>query len=216
MNTLLLEDDVDLGGAVVEHLECAGHTTHWCKLLSQARAAPWPELALLDLTVPDGDGIDLLHEWRAAGRQWPVIVLTARDQVSDRIRGLRAGADDYLVKPFDLDELLARVAAVCRRVLPARQIVTSNLVIDLESRLLLRNGEHVALTAMEWAVFTLLASAPGRLVERSRIEKILADSGMTSAESNSLEVIISRLRRKAGAKTITTSRGLGYSFDVNA
>lgn len=216
MNTLLLEDDVDLGGAIVEHLEGAGHTMHWCKLLSQARAAPWPELALLDLTVPDGDGIDLLHEWRVAGRQWPVIVLTARDRVSDRICGLRAGADDYLVKPFDLDELLARMAAVCRRGLPARRIVTSSLAIDVEGRVLLRDGEIVGLTAMEWAVLTLLVLAPGRIVERSRIDQVLAESGLTSAESNSLDVIVSRLRRKLGAKVIATSRGLGYCFDVDA
>ena len=216
MNTLLLEDDVDLGQIVVEHLEGSGHTTHWCKLLSQARAAPPPEFALLDLTVPDGNGIDLLQEWRFAGRQWPVIVLSARDQVSDRLRGLRAGADDYLVKPFDLDELLARMAAVCRRGQPAKQILTSNLVIDVEARVLMRGGEIVSLTAMEWAVLTLLALAPGRFVERRRIEMVLTDSGVTSAESNSLEVIISRLRRKLGGKAIATSRGLGYSFDVNA
>jgi two-component system, OmpR family, response regulator len=216
MNTLLLEDDVDLGQMVVEHLESAGHTTHWCKLLLHARAAPSPEFALLDLTVPDGNGIDLLQEWRFAGRQWPVIVLSARDQVSDRLRGLRAGADDYLVKPFDLDELLARMSAVCRRGQPAKQILTSNLVIDIEARVLLRGGEVVSLTAMEWAVLTLLVLAPGRFVERRRIEMILADSGVTSAESNSLEVIISRLRRKLGGKAIATSRGLGYSFDVNA
>jgi two-component system, OmpR family, response regulator len=216
MNTLLLEDDVDLGQAIVEHLEGAGHNTHWCKLLFQARAAPLPEFALLDLTLPDGDGIDLLQEWRFAGRRWPVIVLTARDQVSDRIRGLRAGADDYLVKPFDLDELLARMAAVCRRGRPAKHIVTSSLVIDVEGRVLLRSGEVVGLTAMEWAVLTTLVLVPGRFVERSRIEMVLVDSGVTSAESNSLEVIISRLRRKLGGKAIVTSRGLGYSFDVNA
>jgi two-component system, OmpR family, response regulator len=129
---------------------------------------------------------------------------------------LRAGADDYLVKPFDLDELLARMVAVCRRGQPPKQIVTSNLVIDLAGRSLRRDGEAVALTAMEWTVLSLLASNLGRVVARGRIEHELANSGLTVPESNSLEVIVSRLRRKLGTSTISTSRGLGYCFDGHA
>lgn len=115
MQLLLLEDDVDLGQAVADHLVAAGHPVHWCRHLAQARCAAPPGMALLDLHLPDGDGLDLLRDWRAAGHGWPVIVLTARDQIRDRILGLQAGADDCLDKPFDLDELLARVAAVARR-----------------------------------------------------------------------------------------------------
>ena len=107
MQRLLIEDDADLGDAVAAHLITAGHAVQWCRNLSQARAAAPPSLALLDLGLPDGDGLSLLRSWRAAGQFWPVIVLTARDQVSDRIRGLQAGADDYLVKPFDLEEVSA-------------------------------------------------------------------------------------------------------------
>ena len=119
MQILLLEDDIDLGQAVAEHLEVRGHRVHWCKLVAQARVAPPPDVALLDLNLPDGDSLLLLRHWRAAGDRRPVIVLTARDQVSDRVRGLQAGADDYLVKPFDLDELVARIDALRRRVDPA-------------------------------------------------------------------------------------------------
>jgi two-component system, OmpR family, response regulator len=213
MFTLLLEDDVDLGESVVEHLEAAGHRVHRCKLMAQARDAPRPELALLDLNLPDGDGLELLGEWRAAKSQLPVIVLTARDQVSDRIRGLRAGADDYLVKPFDLDELQERILAVCRRGQPPKRIVTESLVIDLQGRALRREGETVALTSMEWAVLSLLAVTPGRLVARARIEHELANAGLGTAESSSIKVIVSRLRRKLGNAAITTSRGLGYCFN---
>lgn len=215
MFLLLLEDDLDLGQAVADHLEAAGHQVHWCKLIAQARvqAAAAPDLALLDLGLPDGDGLDLLREWRQRGRRWPVIVLTARDQVSDRIRGLQAGADDYLVKPFDLDEMLARVDAVSRRSVPPALVTLGALSIDLEGRSLRRAGEPVVLTAMEWSVLEVLARCPGRVVSRARIDDELAASGLTDSESNSLEVIISRLRRKIGAEAISTQRGLGYRLD---
>jgi two-component system OmpR family response regulator len=213
MDLLLLEDDIDLGQAVADHLKVAGHQVQWVKLLSQARAAAPPELALLDLALPDGDGLDLLAEWRAAGRRCPVIVLTARDQVSDRIRGLQAGADDYLVKPFDLDEMLARVEAVRRRSEPSRLWRSGALRIDVEGKRVLRQGEAINLTAMEWVVLALLVQQVGRVVSRRRIDDELAALGLAEAESNSLEVIVSRLRRKLGASTISTHRGLGYSLD---
>jgi two-component system OmpR family response regulator len=213
MDLLLLEDDIDLGQAVADHLEAAGHQVHWVKLLSQARAAAAPELALFDLALPDGDGLDRLAEWRAAGRRCPVIVLTARDQVSDRIRGLQAGADDYLVKPFDLDEMLARIEAVRRRSEPARQWRSGTLRVDVEGKRVQRQGEPINLTAMEWAVLSLLVQQAGRVVSRRRIDDELAALGLADAESNSLEVIVSRLRRKLGASVIGTHRGLGYSLD---
>ena len=217
MFLLLLEDDLDLGQAVADHLEAAGHQVHWCKLIAQAQAqaaeAVAPDLALLDLGLPDGDGLDLLRRWRQQGRRWPVIVLTARDQVSDRIRGLQAGADDYLVKPFDLDEMLARVDAVSRRSVPPALVSLGALSIDLEGKSLRRAGEPVALTAMEWSVLEVLARCPGRVVSRARIDDELVASGLTDSESNSLEVIISRLRRKIGAEAISTQRGLGYRLD---
>ncbi len=214
MKILLLEDDIDLGQAVNDHLEAAGHEVHWCKLVAQARRVVDPDLALLDLNLPDGDGLSLLREWRAAGNRRPVIVLTARDQVRDRIRGLQAGADDYLVKPFDLDELLARISAVTRRTAPPAQLKIGGVAIDLNSRSARRGSERVEFTAMEWSVLSLLARHPGRIYSRTEIETHLADEGMGDADSNSLEVIVSRLRKKLGPLAISTHRGLGYRLDV--
>ncbi len=214
MNVLLLEDDIDLGQAVSDHLEAAGHSVHWCKLIAQARRVEDPELALLDLNLPDGDALGLLRDWRASGRKTPVIVLTARDQVSDRIRGLQAGADDYVVKPFDLNELLARIEAVSRRGAPALTLMVGEVALDLESRAAMRGAERVEMTAMEWAVLACLARHPGRIYSRVEIENHLSKEGIGDADSNSLEVIVSRLRKKLGPLAISTHRGLGYRLDA--
>jgi two-component system, OmpR family, response regulator len=214
MRVLLLEDDIDLGQAVSDHLEAAGHRVHWCKLVAQAARAPEVDLALLDLNLPDGDGLPLLRGWRAAGRRLPVIVLTARDQISDRIRGLQAGADDYLVKPFDLDELLARIDAVRRRSEPPADLRLGSIAIDLDARQVRRGNARIDLTAMEWAVLAVLARHAGRIYSRADIESHLAGEGLGEADSNSLEVIVSRLRKKLGASSISTHRGLGYRLDV--
>lgn len=214
VNVLLLEDDVDLGQAVAEHLEAAGHEVYWCKLIAQARAAPKSELALLDLNLPDGDALGLLRQWRAAGDRRSVIVLTARDQVSDRIRGLQAGADDYLVKPFDLDELLARIVAVQRRVAPPAQVSVQGVALDLAGHRARRGDESIDLTAMEWAVLECLASRTGRICSRDAIVDALVGQGLVGGDSNSLEVIVSRLRKKLGAAAISTHRGLGYRLDA--
>nr|WP_316641549.1 response regulator transcription factor [uncultured Roseateles sp.] len=213
MQILLLEDDIDLGQALAEHLQAAGHGVHWCKLLSQANRAAPPDLALLDLNLPDGDGLALLRDWRAAGLSLPVLVLTARDQVSDRVRGLRAGADDYLVKPFDLDEMLARVEALWRRGRPQPLLQLGDLSLDLLQHRVCRDGLPVELTAMEWGLLAVLASPPGRICARSQLEDALAPHQLAPSSGNSLEVMISRLRRKLGAGRISTHRGLGYRFE---
>ena len=218
MPILLVEDDEALGQAVSDSLAQAGRHVHWCRTAAAARAwahdAPASLIVLLDLGLPDGDGLDLLSQWRAAGRNWPVLVLTARDAVSERVRGLRAGADDYLVKPFDLQELLARVEARARRQ-PARALLhlRGGLELDLGRRRLLRDGAAVDLTAMEWAVLAALAGSPGRIVERGRLEAWTEPVQKGDTQSNTLEVIVSRLRRKLGAEHISTHRGLGYRFE---
>lgn len=208
MNVLLLEDDIDLGQAVAEDLEARGHAVHWCKRVAQARAAPAPDMALLDLNLPDGDALLLLRGWRADGDRRPVIVLTARDQVSDRVRGLQAGADDYLVKPFDLDELAARVDALRRRVDPERHALAGGVEIDLTGRLARRDGQPVDLTATEWAVLEGLARRNGHICPREQL-----GTALPGDHSNSLEVIVSRLRRKLGPQAISTHRGLGYRLE---
>lgn len=221
MQLLLLEDDIDLGQAVVDHLEAQGHTVTWMKLCAQAEAAmrgdPAIELVLLDLQLPDGEALDLLRRLRAGGERRPAIVLTARDQVSDRIRGLQAGADDYLVKPFDLEEMLARIDAVARRsgVTDPQAVRAQATSLDFEAKRALRDGDPVTLTAMEWALLGRLASRPGRIWSRAELEQALhAQAGRDEVESNSLEVIVSRLRRKLGATLISTHRGLGYRLEA--
>jgi two-component system OmpR family response regulator len=214
MKVLLLEDDIDLGQAVADHLEAAGHAVHWCKLIAQARKVEDPEIALLDLNLPDGDALTLLRDWRSEGQTLPVLVLTARDQVSDRIRGLQAGADDYVVKPFDLNELLARMVAVCRRGAPAAKLLIGDVAVDLAARAATRGDERIEFTAMEWAVLSCLARQPGRIYSRGDIESHLAKEGLGESDSNSLEVIVSRLRKKLGPLAISTHRGLGYRLDV--
>jgi len=218
MPILLVEDDEVLGQAVRDSLAAAGRQPRWCRNAAAARAwadeSPASLIVLLDLGLPDGDGLALLAEWRAAGRTWPVLVLTARDAVSERVRGLRAGADDYLVKPFDLQELLARVEALARRQ-PARALLRlrGGMELDLGRHRLQRDGAPVDLTAMEWAVLATLASAPGRIVERARLEAATEPVQKQDSMSNTLEVIVSRLRRKLGADCISTHRGLGYRFE---
>ncbi len=141
----------------------------------------------------------------------PVIILTALDQISDRIEGLNAGADDYLVKPFDLSELTARIGSVARRYSgnPNPIITHGALEIDLASRSIYRAGKSVQLTAREWALFDALLARPGQLLSKTPLEDKLYAHG-TEIESNTIEVHISRLRKKLGPEVIQTERGMGY------
>ncbi|WP_284617713.1 response regulator transcription factor [Aquabacterium humicola] len=215
LHILLVEDDADLAQAVAAHLRAAGHAVTSCRHVGDARAAA-ADLVLLDLALPDGEGLALLREWRSAGDPRPVIVLSAREQLSDRLRALRDGADDYLVKPFDLDEMLARIDAVARRAgRPPRQALRiGNVLLDPAARHASRSGAPIDLTAMEWSVIACLAGRPGRIYGRSDIEHALAAAGLGDADSNSLEVIVSRLRKKLGPRAISTHRGLGYRLEL--
>jgi two-component system OmpR family response regulator len=214
MRILLVEDDAALGRAVREHLALAGHAVDHVASAAAAEAALRAgdhALLLLDLGLPDGSGLDVLNAMRGR-RDWrPAIVLTARDQVSDRIQGLKAGADDYLVKPFDLDELLARVQAVARRsaARPDRCLRAGEVVLDLDDRMATLAGAEVPLTAREWAILERLAQRPGAAVTREQIEEAIYSYG-EEVESNAVEVYVSRIRRKLGAGLIDTLRGVGY------
>jgi two-component system OmpR family response regulator len=229
MNLLLLEDDLDLGQAVTDHLRAHGHTVHWaqrCQAAGQAFADPALDMALLDLRLPDGSGLDLVRHWRQGGDRRPVLALTARDQISDRIEGLQAGADDYLVKPFDLNELLARIDAVWRRCQPAETVsaatpvpgatTPSALSLDFDRQIARRQGELINLTAMEWSLLAVLSRQPGSTVSKEAIRQAFTQIGRFDSDSNSLEVIVSRLRRKLGADLISTHRGLGYRLEIGA
>jgi two-component system OmpR family response regulator len=169
------------------------------------------DLVLLDLMLPDGRGIGFLKALRARGDVTPVIILTALDQVSDRIEGLNAGADDYLVKPFDLAELSARIGSVARRYTgnPNPIVMHGTLEIDLAARSIRRDGRSVQLTAREWALFEAFLSRPGQLLSRAQLEdKLYAFD--SEVESNTIEVHVSRLRKKLGPHFIETERGMGY------
>jgi two-component system, OmpR family, response regulator len=211
---LLLEDDIDLGQALAEHLEEHGYEVHWCKRLEQVQAymreRPTPDVAVVDLAVPDGDAMQWIIQLRRDIQRLPVVVITAKSMVADRVAGLQAGADDYLVKPFDMDELLARISAVLRRTQP---LTDTALSIDREKRCVQVANRKIALTAMEWQVLACLANHPGRIYSRTEIDDTLVQAGLGDASSNSLEVIIGRLRKKLGSAYILTHRGMGYSFD---
>jgi len=169
------------------------------------------DLILLDLMLPDGPGLDFLRRRRSSGDTTPVIILTARDQISDRIAGLNAGADDYLVKPFDLAELSARVAAVARRYAgnPNPLVKFGALEIDLASRTVRRAGQPVDLTAREWTLFEALVQRPGAILSKDQLETHLYAFD-AEVESNTIEVHVSRLRKKLGHEAIETLRGVGY------
>jgi two-component system OmpR family response regulator len=214
MRVLLIEDDSSLGEAVRDHIAGEGHAVDWVRRLGDAEAAIAGtnfDLLLLDLGLPDGRGLEFLRQLRAAGDTVPVIIATAMDQISWRIEGLNAGADDYLVKPFDLSELSARLAAVARRYSgnPNPLIAIGDLSIDLAHRSVMRKGSAADLTGREWAVLERLLRRPGAIVSKSELEDTLYAFG-SEIESNAVEVYVSRLRRKLGAETITTVRGLGY------
>lgn len=214
MRVLLIEDTADLGQAVREQIADDGHAVDWVQRLDHAELSVKStayDLILLDLMLPDGHGIDFLRKRRNAGDSTPVIILTARDQLSDRIAGLNAGADDYLVKPFDLSELSARVAAVARRYSgnPNPQIQLGELRINLSDRTILRDGARIDLTAREWTLFETFIQRPGALFSKSQLEERLYELG-AEIESNTIEVYISHLRKKLGFHVVETIRGMGY------
>ncbi len=214
MRILLIEDDTVLGGAVRDQIAGDGHSVDWVIRLDMAgdaiRGAAY-DLILLDLMLPDGRGIGFLKSLRARGDVTPVIILTALDQVSDRIEGLNAGADDYLVKPFDLAELSARIGSVARRYSGNPNPIISHgpLDIDLAARSVRLAGKSVQLTAREWALFEAFLSRPGQLLSKAQLEEKLYAFD-AEVESNAIEVHVSRLRKKLGPQVIETERGLGY------
>lgn len=219
MRILLVEDNEQLGDAVCEQLNDDGHAIDWMKNLADAgnciRTVDY-ELVLLDLMLPDGLGVPFLRQQRKQGLGVAVIILTALDQVSDRIDGLNAGADDYLVKPFDLSELSARVAAVARRYSgkPNPLICFDDIEVDIGARHLLCQSMAVDLTAKEWSVFETLLAQRNRVVSKTRLEDSLYEFG-AEVESNAIEAHVSRLRKKIGRGKIETVRGSGYRLVVS-
>ncbi|TBW33787.1 response regulator transcription factor [Siculibacillus lacustris] len=214
MRILSIEDDPVLGQAVRDQIVADGHSADWVTRLADAESAIRTavfDLVLLDLMLPDGRGLDFLKLLRSGGDVTPVIVLTARDQISDRIAALDAGADDYLVKPFDLAELSARIRAVGRRYSgnPNPLVTIGDLDVDLGGRTVHRAGRTVALTQREWSLFEAFVQRPNQLLSKAQLEERLY-SFESEVESNTIEVYVGRLRKKLGAAAIETVRGMGY------
>lgn len=214
MRILLVEDDQMLGDALRTSLKQEGFTTDWVRDAEEAELALATgdySLLLLDLGLPGKGGLDLLAELRSKADPVPVIILTARDAVPDRIRGLDAGADDYLVKPFDPEELAARIRALHRRragrAVPL--IEHGSLVLNPATRQVHRDGRRVHLSAREYVILAALMERPGTLLSRAALEERIYGWG-EEIESNAVEVHIHNLRKKIGAETIRTVRGVGY------
>ena len=220
MRFLLVEDDPMIGDTLRAALRMEGHAVDWVRDAAAAQSTLASErfdLVLLDLGLPQGNGLDVLRAARGRGDATPVIVLTARDGPGDRVAGLDAGADDYLVKPFELDELGARIRAVLRRQAGRAAPVLSHagVTLDPATRQVTRDGQPVLLSAREYAVLELLMQRPGAVLSRAQIEDRLYGWG-EEIESNAVSVYVHQLRKKLGAEFIRSMRGVGYFLDAGA
>lgn len=216
MRILLAEDDPLLGDALRAGLRQRGFQVDWVRdglaaereLRSDVYAA-----AVLDLGLPRLDGLDVLEAVRTAGVRLPVLVLTARDAVPDRVRGLDVGADDYVIKPVDLDELAARLRALVRRAngRPQERLEVQNVVLEPAARRVTLDGQEVVLSTREFDLLQALMLAGGRVLSREQLEQQLYGWGQ-EVESNAIEVHVHHLRRKLSPGLIQTVRGIGYAI----
>jgi two-component system, OmpR family, response regulator QseB len=220
MHLLLVEDDLDLGNGLLLALTMRGFTCEWVRTARAAKeknvgAQGHYACAVLDLGLPDGDGIEVLSDWRRRGSDLPVIVLTARDTLRSKIQGLDSGADDYLIKPINSDELVARVNALIRRYSGQATPTWTVGVLDisLKRRELRRQGQLVELSKMEFELVIALAQSAGQVVSKNRLASMLAPLG-EPLEFNALEVHVHNVRKKLGSDSIKTVRGVGYRIDV--
>ena len=214
MRLLLVEDDPMIGAAVQNGLRQQGHSVDWVRDARGAELAladPGHELLLLDLGLPGKSGLELLAGLRKKNLALPVLVITARDSVADRVRGLDAGADDYLVKPFDLDELSARIRALMRRQSgrATPRIEHGALTLDPATHAVTLDGRPVKLSRREFALLNALLEQPGVPLSRAQLEERLYGWD-EEVESNTVEVYIHSTRRKLGAHWIRNVRGVGY------
>lgn len=214
MRLLLVEDDAMIGEAVLHMLRAEHYAADWVRdgtMADEALRTEQYDLVLLDLGLPKRDGLEVLRTLRARRNSVPVLVATARDAIGDRIAGLDAGADDYVVKPYDIDELLARIRALLRRSAGRGEPVFEHKGVSLNpaTREVTVQGTPVSLSAREWAVLEPLLARPGVVLSRGQLEEKLF-SWKDDISSNAVEVYIHGVRKKLGADVIQTVRGLGY------
>ncbi|MGQ0750378.1 MAG: response regulator [Betaproteobacteria bacterium] len=214
MRALIVEDDPMIGRAVMAGLKNAGYATDWVRDGHEGEVALIDgtyDVALLDLTLPRRNGLEILKALRRSKADLPIVIITASDAVAHRVAGLDNGADDYLIKPFDLDELLARMRAVIRRRSgrSAPEITYGALTIDPGKRTCVYRGSPVQLSAREFAVLEVLMKEPGTVVSRCKLEDAVYGWG-EEVESNSVEVHLHHLRRKLQPELIRNVRGVGY------
>jgi len=214
MRILLAEDDPQLGDGLMVGLRQAGHAVDWVRdgqVADHALQSESFDLLVLDLGLPRRDGLDVLRRLRTRGQALPVLILTARDATGDKIAGLDAGADDYLVKPVDLDELAARVRALARRAAGHAEATlrVGALSIDPAAHQATLDDAPVELAAREFSLLLMLAENAGRVMSRAQLESSLY-GWRDEPDSNALEVHIHHLRKKLGSERIRTLRGIGY------
>ena len=214
MRILLVEDDPMIGEAVLDALRAEHYAVDWVRdgqMAETALSTQSYDLVLLDLGLPRRDGLDVLRWLRGRRSTVPVLVATARDAIGDRIAGLDAGADDYVVKPYDTHELLARIRALIRRSAGRGEPVYSHkgVTLDPATREATVDGEPVKLSAREWAVIEPMLARPGAVFSRAQLEEKLY-GWKDDVSSNAVEVYVHGLRKKLGAELIQTVRGLGY------
>lgn len=217
MRFLIVEDDALLGDALAAGLRQLGHAVDWFGNGGQADAAltsaPF-DAVVLDLGLPGGDGMVWLRRWRARGVKLPILILTARDGIEQRIAGLDGGADDYLVKPLSIDELAARLRALVRRAAGQAQPVWQQgaLAYDPATKVVRWKGEPVDLTGRELALLEALLTQSQRVLSKAHLQEKLYDWSGAEPESNALEVHIHHLRRKIDPGIVRTVRGVGYAM----
>lgn len=220
MRLLLVEDDLMIGESVLDLLRGEGYAVDWVKdgeMADTALDSQTYDLVLLDLGLPRRDGLAVLRRLRARKDRTPVLIATARDAVAQRVEGLDMGADDYVVKPYELDELLARIRALIRRAAGRAEPVYEHLGISIDpvTREVTLDGQSVVLSAREWSILELLLARPGMVLSRKQLEEKLY-SWKDDLSSNAVEVYIHGLRKKLGPRIIQNVRGVGYMIPKGA
>lgn len=214
MRLLVIEDDQDLNRQLVEALTEAGYAVDTAFDGEEGHflgdTEPY-DAVILDLGLPKLDGLSVLENWRRDGHKMPVLILTARDRWSDKVAGIDAGADDYVAKPFHMEEILARVRALVRRAAghASNELTAGDLRLDLRASRVTMNGSPVKLTSHEYRLLSYLMHHQGKVISRTELTEHLYEQDF-DRDSNTVEVFVGRLRKKIGADLIETVRGLGY------